>query len=145
MWVWLEFKLTPKGDFCVVNVRAFFVNFFMYSTNRYLNGQTYNSDAPSQTHKSETKICKNLHPKAIRRASPSLFYGSPPEVPGWDPVRETLTTMSFCLPSGSEYKLLISASKIMSKQCLLNASSFRSPDTESTIYQSVSSVMERLF
>ena len=89
MWVWLQFKLTPKGDFCVVNMRAFFVNFFMYSTNRYLNGQTYNSDAPSQTHKSETKICKNLHPKAIRRASPSLFYGSPPEVPGWEPVRNT--------------------------------------------------------
>ena len=83
MWVWLKFKLTPKGDFCVVNVRACFVNLFMYSTNRYLNGQTYNSDAPSQTHKSETKISKNLHPKAIRRASPSLFYWSPPEVPGW--------------------------------------------------------------
>ena len=40
MWVWLKFKLTPKGDFCVVNVRAFFVNFFMYNTNLYLNGQT---------------------------------------------------------------------------------------------------------
>lgn len=116
MWVWLKFKLTPKGDFCVVNVRACFVNLFMYSTNRYLNGQTYNSDAPSQTHKSETKISKNLHPKAIRRASPSLFYWSPPEVPGWSPY-ETLTTTSFCLPSGSEYKLLISASKIVSKQC----------------------------
>ena len=36
------------------------------------------SNAPSQTHKSETKICKNLHPKAIRRASPSLCYGGPP-------------------------------------------------------------------
>ena len=22
MWVWLKFKLTPKGDFCVVNVMA---------------------------------------------------------------------------------------------------------------------------
>ena len=40
MWVWLKFKLTPKGDFCVVNVMAFFVNFFMYSINRYLNGRT---------------------------------------------------------------------------------------------------------
>ena len=40
MWVWPKLKLTPKGDFCVVNGRAFFVNFFMYSTNRYLNGQT---------------------------------------------------------------------------------------------------------
>ena len=22
MWVWLKLKLTPKGDFCVVSVRA---------------------------------------------------------------------------------------------------------------------------
>ena len=29
----------PKGDFCVVSVQAFFVNFFMHSTKRYLNGQ----------------------------------------------------------------------------------------------------------
>ena len=29
----------PKGDFCVVSVRAFFVNFFTHSTKRYLNGQ----------------------------------------------------------------------------------------------------------
>ena len=28
MWVWLKLKLTSKGDFCVVSVRAFFVNFF---------------------------------------------------------------------------------------------------------------------
>ena len=34
MWVWLKFKLTPTGDFCVVSVRAFFVNFVMYSTKR---------------------------------------------------------------------------------------------------------------
>jgi len=27
MWVWLKFKLTPKGDFCVVNVRGFFCKF----------------------------------------------------------------------------------------------------------------------
>ena len=39
MWVWLKLKLTPKGDFCVVSVKAFFVNFFMHSTKRYLNGQ----------------------------------------------------------------------------------------------------------
>ena len=39
MWVWLNFKLTPKGNFCAVSVRAFFVNFFMYSTTRYLDGQ----------------------------------------------------------------------------------------------------------
>ena len=32
MWVWLKLKLTPKGDFCVVCVRAFFVTFLMHST-----------------------------------------------------------------------------------------------------------------
>ena len=39
VWLWLKLKLTRKGDFCVVSVRAFFVNFFMHSTKRYLNGQ----------------------------------------------------------------------------------------------------------
>ena len=39
MRVWLKLKLTPKGDFCVVSVRAFFVNFFMHSSKRYLKGQ----------------------------------------------------------------------------------------------------------
>ena len=39
MWVWLKLKLTPKGDFCVVSVRAFFVTFFMHSTKGYLNGE----------------------------------------------------------------------------------------------------------
>ena len=39
MWVWLKLKLTPKSYFCVVSVRAFFVNFFMYSTKRYVNRQ----------------------------------------------------------------------------------------------------------
>ena len=39
MWVWLKFKLTPKEDFSVVSVRAFFVNFFMHSTKRYLDEQ----------------------------------------------------------------------------------------------------------
>ena len=38
MWVWLKLKLF-EGDFCVVSVRAFFVNFFMHSTKWYLNGQ----------------------------------------------------------------------------------------------------------
>ena len=37
--VWLKLKLTPKGDFCVVSFRAFFVNIFVHSTKRYLNGQ----------------------------------------------------------------------------------------------------------
>ena len=32
MWVWLKLKLTLKGDFWVVSVRTFFVNFFMQST-----------------------------------------------------------------------------------------------------------------
>ena len=27
MWVWLKLKLTPKGDFCVVSVGAFFCKF----------------------------------------------------------------------------------------------------------------------
>ena len=27
MWVWLKFKLISKGDFCVVNVMAFFCKF----------------------------------------------------------------------------------------------------------------------
>ena len=39
MWLWLKFKLTPKEDFSVVSVRAFFVNFFMHSTKRYLDEQ----------------------------------------------------------------------------------------------------------
>ena len=39
MWVWLRLKLAPK-DFCVVSVTAsFFVNFFIHSPKRYLNGQ----------------------------------------------------------------------------------------------------------
>ena len=37
--MWLKLKLTPKEDFCVVSVGAFFVNFFMHSPKRYLNGQ----------------------------------------------------------------------------------------------------------
>ena len=37
--VWLKLKLTPKGDFYVVSVRAFFVKFFEHSTKRYLNRQ----------------------------------------------------------------------------------------------------------
>ena len=28
MWVWLKLNPSLKGDFCVVSVRAFFVNFF---------------------------------------------------------------------------------------------------------------------
>ena len=39
MRVWLKLKLTPEGDFCVVSVKAFFVNFFMHSPKRYLKGQ----------------------------------------------------------------------------------------------------------
>ena len=39
MWEWLKLKQTPKGDFWLVIVGAFFVNFFMHSTKRYLNGQ----------------------------------------------------------------------------------------------------------
>ena len=39
MWVWLKLELTPMGDFCVVSVRAFFVNFFIQITKQYLNGQ----------------------------------------------------------------------------------------------------------
>ena len=39
MWVWLKLKLIPEGDFCVVDVTAFFVNFFMRGTKGYLKGQ----------------------------------------------------------------------------------------------------------
>ena len=39
MRVWLKLKPTPKGDFCVFSVRAVFVNFFMHSPKRYLDGQ----------------------------------------------------------------------------------------------------------
>ena len=39
MWVWLKLKLIPEGDFCVVSVTAFFVNFFIRSTKGYLKGQ----------------------------------------------------------------------------------------------------------
>ena len=41
MWVWLKLKLTPKGDFWLVSVGAFLVNFFMHSTKKYPNGQIY--------------------------------------------------------------------------------------------------------
>lgn len=71
MWVWLELKLTPKGDFGVVSVRAF----FMHSTKRYLNGQTKCLSIPNTV--IETKIC-NFHAKARQRAYPSLLLGSRP-------------------------------------------------------------------
>ena len=31
MCLWLELKLTSKGDFCEVSLRVFFVNLFMHS------------------------------------------------------------------------------------------------------------------
>ena len=34
-----KLKLTLKGDFSVISGSAFFVNFVMHSTKRYLNGQ----------------------------------------------------------------------------------------------------------
>ena len=37
MWVWLKLKVTLKGDFFEVSVKAFFANFFMHSPKRYLN------------------------------------------------------------------------------------------------------------
>ena len=39
MWLWL--KLTSMVDFCVISVRAFFVNFFEH-TKGYLNEQISN-------------------------------------------------------------------------------------------------------
>ena len=39
MWVWLNLKLTPEGDHTRTDITAFFVNFFMPSPKRYLNGQ----------------------------------------------------------------------------------------------------------
>ena len=75
MWVWFKLKLTPKGDFCVVSVRAFFVNFFMHRTEQYLNGQIWWLSIPNTL--SEIKIC-NLHPKTRRRVSPFFFIWEAP-------------------------------------------------------------------
>ena len=48
MWVWLKLQLTPKGDFCVASVCAFFfVNFLMHSTKPYLNGHSKYSNFTS--------------------------------------------------------------------------------------------------
>ena len=51
MSVWLKLKLTPKGDFCLVSIRAFFVIFFFFCT--VLNDTWVGkySDFPSQTPK----------------------------------------------------------------------------------------------
>ena len=77
-WVWLMLELTPKRDFCVVSVRAFFVNFLMHSPKRYLNGLIIMVTFIPNT-LCETKNCK-LHPKPRRRA-PRHFYNesTPPE------------------------------------------------------------------
>ena len=71
--VWCKLKLTPKGDFCVVSVGAFFVNFFMHSNpKQYLNGQMYRLFILN------TKIC-NLHPSLRETTSiPVTPLGSQP-------------------------------------------------------------------
>ena len=43
MWVWLKLKLAPKGDFCVVSVKAcilLYIKFFMHSPKRKLSEWT---------------------------------------------------------------------------------------------------------
>ena len=40
LWVWLKLKLAPKLDHTKLDdITAFFVNLFMHSPKRYLNGQ----------------------------------------------------------------------------------------------------------
>ena len=68
MLVWLTLKTTTKGDF---RVKAFLVNFFMHSPKRYLNYGQILVTFRAKTLR-ETKIC-NLHPKARRRVSQSIF------------------------------------------------------------------------
>ena len=41
MWVWLKLELTLIGDHTKADITASFVNFFMHSLKRYLNGQIY--------------------------------------------------------------------------------------------------------
>lgn len=62
------------------------------------------------------KSAKIYTPKRYDEHPRHFFTGVPQRFLVGSPY-ETLTATSFCLPSGSEYKLLISASKIMSKQC----------------------------
>ena len=74
MLVRVKLKLNPQGIHIKTDITAFFVNFFMHSPKRDRMGKY--TDFRLNT-LSETKIC-NLHPKARRRVSPSLLYGSPP-------------------------------------------------------------------
>ena len=37
--MWLTLRLTPKKDHIKADITAFFVNFFMQSPKRYVNGQ----------------------------------------------------------------------------------------------------------
>ena len=46
--MWLKLKPTPKGDFCVVRVRACFVNFSMHSTRRQNNIIPFHPKCPKQ-------------------------------------------------------------------------------------------------
>ena len=48
MWVWLKLKPTPKGDLCVVRVRACFVNFSMHSTRRQNNIIPFHPKCPKR-------------------------------------------------------------------------------------------------
>ena len=69
----------PKGDFCVVSVRTFFVNFFMHGTKQYLNGQSEVTLHPEHPKWDQYLQFTPQSDKTIDRgASPSLLYGSPP-------------------------------------------------------------------
>ena len=54
MWVWLKLKLTPKWDFCVVCVRAFFKKISLCSglSDTWIGKY---SDFPSQTPQGRSK------------------------------------------------------------------------------------------
>ena len=62
MRVWLKLELNPKGDFCVVSVRAFFVNSFIHITKRYLNWQRKWLSIPNTLNETDTLKRDKEHP-----------------------------------------------------------------------------------
>ena len=71
----------PKGDFCVVSVRACFVNFFTHSTKRYLmewaDIVTFHPEHPKWDQKLQFTP-QSAETTIDRGTFPSLLYGSPP-------------------------------------------------------------------
>ena len=62
MQVWFKLELNPKGDFCVVSVRAFFVNSFIHITKRYLNWQRKWLSIPNTLNETDTLKRDKEHP-----------------------------------------------------------------------------------